>query len=135
MPLRMRALAAHLQVVVAVLVAMLAMGRGLPGIVAAVVDAPSHVCTCAAGGDHASCPVCNQTLSEKAPPRHVEARGAPCGKGQVGDLATGEMGTLPACVTLSLAPLARVAVVRARSAFVERVPLEPATPPPRLGAA
>jgi hypothetical protein len=140
----MRPFVAHLRVVVAILVAMLAMGKGLPGIVASVIDAPSHVCTCAAGGDHASCPVCNRALGDlrdgsggvsRGPSKHVEAKGTPCGKGQVVDLAGGELVMLPAALAVAVRPLARVAAPRARPASIRRIALEPATPPPRFAAA
>jgi hypothetical protein len=126
----MRALVSHLQVVVAILVAMLALGKGLPGIVSTVHDAHSHVCTCASGGDHASCPVCNRTLVEHRSSRPA-AQGTPCGKGHVGDAASGEVVILPAPAAPVARPLERLEAPAARTVAIRQVSLEPSTPPPR----
>ena len=130
----MRALVSHLQLVIAILVVMLAAGRGLPGIVSALHAEPSHVCTCASGGDHASCPVCNKTLDEKRPSTHVEARGVPCGNGRVLAIADGEVVTLPAPVAIVARRLERLPAPSARPVSIPQVVREPATPPPRSAA-
>src|ERR1700733_14152833 len=75
----MRAALSRLQIVVAILVAMLGCGNGLSGIVHALNDAASHVCTCANGGDHASCPVCNPVLREHRASSVPALEGAPGG--------------------------------------------------------
>ena len=46
-----RTLALRFNLVVVLLVAMLAAGRGLPGLVQAARADQTHVCTCATGGD------------------------------------------------------------------------------------
>jgi hypothetical protein len=127
----MRALVSHLQIVAAILIAMLAMGRGLPGIVSALRDAPSHVCTCASGGDHASCPVCNKTLEEHRASPCPEAKRVPCGNGHVADAASGEVVTLPAPVALVARSLEKLDAPSARYVVIRQFLLEPATPPPR----
>jgi hypothetical protein len=133
----MRALVSHLQIVAAVLVAMLAMGRGLPGIVSAVVDSPSHVCTCASGGDHASCPVCNRSLLEQpaSASSHVEAKGVPCGRAHgVGAMADGEVVILPAAAAVVRPLLASGEAIPSRYVSILQLSLEPATPPPRVAS-
>jgi hypothetical protein len=130
----MRALVSHLQLVIAILVVMLAAGRGLPGIVSALHAEPSHVCTCASGGDHASCPVCNRTLTEHRRSSRPEASGIPCGTGRLAVTASGDVGTLPGAVGCAVRPVERVAALRAPDLAIGEVLLEPATPPPRLAA-
>jgi hypothetical protein len=128
-----RALVLRLQIVIAVLVATLAAGRGLPGLLQAAQGADTHVCTCAAGGDHASCPICNRTLTEHRP-SVPNAHGVPCGTRGVMADAEGDLGTLPP-PTLALAtPIVRLAAPLALASAERDVPLEPATPPPRRAA-
>lgn len=136
----MRALALRLQLVVAILVAMLAAGSGLPGLVQAFSGAREHVCTCASGGDHTSCPVCNPQLAEakpetKAGATAMAARGAPCGDPRLAVAPGGEVSTLPAALALPSLPFAmRLDVPGAQSPAVPERALEPATPPPRRAA-
>jgi hypothetical protein len=131
----MRALALRLNLVVVLLVAMLAAGRGLPGLVQAVRGADTHACTCATGGDHASCPVCNPTLREHARSKVPAAQGVPCGAdlGMVA-IAGGEASTLPAPVAILARPFVRSPAPRLESPAERDVVLEPATPPPRRAA-
>jgi hypothetical protein len=136
----MRALVLRLHLVAvavaAILVAMLAMGRGLPGIVRALQAERSHVCTCATGGDHASCPVCNGTIAsgEHRRSSSAEAKGVPCGEGRFAVTACGEPGTLPSAIGVVLGRVERVDAPRTPGIAVPDVLLEPATPPPRSAA-
>jgi hypothetical protein len=132
----MRALVSRLQLAMAILVAMLAMGRGLPGIVRALALEPSHVCTCATGGDHASCPVCNGSIAgdEHGRSPRAEARGVPCGAGRFAATPSGEPGTLPSPIGVVLGRVERIDAPRPREVTVPDVLLEPATPPPRSAA-
>jgi hypothetical protein len=127
----MRQVAMRFQLVVAMVVAMPAAGRGLPGLVEAIRGPATHVCTCASGGDHASCPVCNGALTERRPSPHAVAEGVPCGDSRTALSAPGDVGTLPA-VPGDVAP----ASVWGRASSpqgitVDDVIPEPTTPPPR----
>jgi hypothetical protein len=65
--------------IVAVIVTVLGCGRGLPGILHGIVGA-RHECTCASGGTHAACPVCNPSLSRERRSRTPAIDGLPCGE-------------------------------------------------------
>jgi hypothetical protein len=131
----MRALALRLNLVVVLLVAMLAAGRGLQGLVHVLRGAETHVCTCATGGDHASCPVCNRALREEPRSTMPAAQGVPCGRdiGMVA-VAGAEASTLPAPVAALARPFVRSPAPGLESAAERDVVLEPATPPPRRAA-
>jgi hypothetical protein len=130
----MRQVAVHFRLALAILALMLGAGRGLPGLVTALSGTATHVCTCASGGDHASCPVCNAKLSEHRRSHRPAAEGVPCGDPRVAVGTPGESSTLPAPL-LAIAP-ARVwvAAPRAEKSEIELVFLEPSTPPPRRSA-
>jgi hypothetical protein len=128
----MRQVSARLRLVLAIVVAIVAAGQGLPGIVHALLGPPAHVCTCAAGGEHATCPVCNPRLAEPRPSREPAATGIPCGDRRVAVGSPGEMSTL-------LAPSARLVSAgewtpapHPERMVVEQLIREPATPPPRM---
>ncbi len=131
---RLALLARSLMPLLAVVVAMLVAGPGLPGIVASLGPGTSHVCTCASGGSHAACPICNGSLASRRSHR-VEARGVPCGERRLaGD--TVEAGIVAAPV----ARLQSAAVMRLPAALFELppfedVPFDPSTPPPRVSGA
>jgi hypothetical protein len=127
----MRQVALRLRIVLAILIAMVAAGKGLPGIVEALHGASAHVCTCASGGDHATCPVCNPPLAEHSRSFAPAARGVPCGDPRVAVGAPGEASPLPAPL-LGLAPGAVwIRAPRPERIVIEPVISEPATPPPR----
>jgi hypothetical protein len=127
----MRQVPLRLRVVLAILIAMVAAGKGLPGIVEALRGVPAHVCTCASGGDHATCPVCNAPLTEDRQSLAPAARGVPCGDPRVAVGVSGEASTLPAPF-LGLAPGAVwIRAPRPERVVIEPVITEPATPPPR----
>jgi hypothetical protein len=130
----MRQIAVRLRLALAMLALMLGAGRGLPGLVTALSGATTHVCTCASGGDHASCPVCNASLSEHRRSHRPAARGVPCGDPRVAVGAPGEAGTLPAPLQALAAAREWVAAPRTEKAEVPLVFLEPSTPPPRRRA-
>jgi hypothetical protein len=111
-------------VLVAAMVMMLGCGRGLPGIVRTLVGT-EHVCTCASGGSHAACPVCNTSLLRE-PRSHVRTiEGVPCGEKRllievasdpVLPSALSPMEPAPASRVLRASPLPAAP----RDAFVER---------------
>jgi hypothetical protein len=128
---RERALIPLLRLLVAVVVAVLACGSGLPGLLLALGDASAHVCTCASGSSHASCPVCNKTLvdEERSPGPRVD--GAPCGDQRVATGVACDPGVLPAAFVGASPIRAYLRAPRAGYAPEEQRYLEPATPPPR----
>jgi hypothetical protein len=120
---------------IAILVAMLASGGGLPGLVHALSGGPTHVCTCVSGGSHASCPVCNPAAHEGRHSRRPEADGAPCGGDGVAAIAANEPSALPVPFGgLVVAALRRRIVVPERRDIEDRS-IEPETPPPRCSRA
>src|ERR1700722_2978998 len=127
----MRQVVLRLQLVVAILVAMLAAGRGFPALVGALRGPTSHVCACASGGDHQSCPVCNPSLTEHRPSRTPAADRTPCGDPRVAVGAPGEVSTLPAPVVGIAPDVAWVRAPRPQSSEIDQVFAEPTTPPPR----
>ena len=122
-----------LRIVLVALIAALGSGVGLPGLVTALTQEDNHVCTCASGGGHSSCPVCNPPLGgSHGRSRHVEVRGTPCGEKRVAFGGASEPGVLPAaCGALvfrfDCAGRMRDGVSRLRTQWVE-----PPTPPPRI---
>jgi hypothetical protein len=127
----MRQLAMRLHIVLAILVAMLAAGRGLPGLVSTLQGPATHVCTCASGGDHQSCPVCNPPLTEHRRSSAPAAQPLPCGDSRVAVGATGDVSTLPAPLLGVRAAAAWVRAPRAQRLAIEQVIPDPTTPPPR----
>ena len=131
----MRDLVSRLHLIVAIVVTMLAAGNGLPGIERALGDAAAHVCTCANGGDHASCPVCNPTLLEHRRSSHPVADGVPCGSRRLATTASSDVTTLPSPLVGVVSRIERGPAPRSRRLFVEQAFLEPAIPPPRSARA
>ena len=131
--MRKRDLAPWVRVAVAAVVISLVGGAGLPGIVSALAPTSTHVCTCASGGNHRACPICNSSLG-LAPSRaskHRAVRGVPCGDPRVAIAVPGDLGTLPE-------PSARLVVgsepansARDVMRSPDQAPAETATPPPR----
>ena len=130
----MRQVATRFRLALAILALMLGAGRGLPGLVAALSGSTTHVCTCASGGDHASCPVCNATLSEPRRSRRPAAEGVPCGDRRVAVGTPGEASTLPAPLLAVVPARGWLGAPRAANVDIEQVILEPSTPPPRRPA-
>jgi hypothetical protein len=132
----MRQVAMRLHIVLAVVAVValaLAAGSGLPGLVLALAGPATHVCTCAIGGNHATCPVCNPSLGEQSRARSSApaAQGAPCGDPRVAIGAPGELSTLPSPL-VGVAPAgAWVRAPRTQRTDIDQVIAEPATPPPR----
>jgi|SRR5580698_8096985 hypothetical protein len=125
---RLHAVAAAAWLVVAL---MLAGGNGLPGLVWALSGADTHVCTCASGGSHASCPVCSHALRAPSHSRAPSVDGLPCGDRRVASAVSGELATLPPSFVDLVPVLQGVAAIRVDRAEPPDHPLEPATPPPR----
>jgi hypothetical protein len=123
-----------LRIVLAVLVLSLGGGSGTPGLVRALAAADSHVCTCASGGSHAACPVCNPMTFEKAHSRHSSVNGTPCGETRTSLWGASEPGVVPAASRIVEAPSVRLRSVRALAPRPDTVVLRPATPPPRFSA-
>jgi hypothetical protein len=122
----------RLRLVLAMLVAMLAAGQGLPGLVQALLGPPAHVCTCAAGGEHATCPVCSPHLGEPRRSREPAATGVPCGDRRVALGSPGEMSTVPAPSAGLVGALEWTPAPHPEPGIVQQVIPEPATPPPRM---
>ena len=131
----MRAVVSRLQFLVAVLVTMLAAGNSLPGIAHALGEAAAHVCTCANGGDHASCPVCNPKLTEPSRSEIPTIQGVPCGSGRFATAAASEWTTLPVPLVAVAARVVRLGAPRAQRLVLQQAILEPTTPPPRTARA
>jgi hypothetical protein len=133
----MRQVAKRFRLAVAIVIAMVALimgaGHGLPGLVTAMSGSTTHVCTCASGGDHASCPVCNATATAHRSARPA-AQGVPCGDPRVAVGTPGEASMLPAPL-LAVAPASTwIGAPRPAKADIEQIILEPSTPPPRRSA-
>jgi hypothetical protein len=130
----MRQLVMRLHIVLGILVAMLAAGRGLPGLVLALHGPDTHVCTCASGGDHQSCPVCNPPLLEHRRSSAPAAQPVPCGDSRAFVGAAGDVSTLPAPL-LGIGPAgAWVHAPHSQRLAIEQVIPDPTTPPPRAAA-
>ncbi len=125
-----RRLPAWVRLVVAAVLVSLGCGVGLPGIVSALTTADSHVCTCASGGSHAACPVCNPGAHAHAS-RHVALDGMPCGEKRVavGDGCAPAVG-VSAPVVMSC-PFVRLRAELGVTPAPGDAPAERATPPPR----
>jgi hypothetical protein len=122
-----------LRFVVVALIAALGSGVGLPGWVAALSLEDNHVCTCASGGGHSSCPVCNPPLGEgHGRSRYVEVRGTPCGEKRVAFSGASEPGVLPAACGALLFGFDRAGPVRDAISTPRMQWVEPPTPPPRI---
>jgi hypothetical protein len=108
-------------------------GVGLPGIVSALAPADSHVCTCASGGSHATCPVCNPGAHAHASHR-VALDGVPCGEKRiaVGD-GCGPVVAASAPIVMSC-PFARLRAEFGVTPAPADAPAERSTPPPRTRA-
>ncbi|HLK37048.1 MAG TPA: hypothetical protein VKU41_09890 [Polyangiaceae bacterium] len=135
--MRPRATSPLLRLIVACLAVALAAGSGLPGLVRALSGISSHVCTCAMGGSHASCPVCSRALSngraisEDPVGGEPQADGVPCGDKRVAVGVAVEPGVLPAGL-VGIVPAGEVLPVpRAECPSPPAPFIEPATPPPR----
>ena len=121
-------------IVIAMVVVFLGAGRGLPGLVTALSGSTTHVCTCATGGDHASCPVCNAAATEQHRSARPAVQGVPCGDPRVAVGTPSEASMLPAPL-LAVAPAsAWIGAPRPTKTDIEQIILEPSTPPPRRSA-
>ena len=128
--MRGHAFASCLQVLTAALVIALGSGLGLPGLVRAFAPAESHVCTCASGGTHSACPVCNPSSHERRAPRSA-IEGLPCGERTSALAVVVEPAITPVAIPAADVPFE---CARARRDVLPRphtVFLERATPPPR----
>lgn len=129
----MRQALAPLRLVVAMLIVMLAAGRGLPVLAQMLSGSSSHVCTCASGGSHSACPVCNPSLIEPRQARAPVVHSAPCGEHRSGIEGAGQPSTLPPALVSVGPAVARLPAFRAGAGVVQDAVFEPATPPPRRG--
>ncbi len=123
-----------LAIALAAAAAVLAAGRGLPGLTLALQGSAAHVCTCASGGDHATCPVCNGSLTERNRSREPAAHPVPCGDPRVAIGSAADVSTLTSPVAALARPDAWVGVPRRERSDVKQVIAEPSTPPPRAAA-
>lgn len=122
------------RLLVAVLVAVLTAGAGLGGFVRAFAGTPEHVCTCATGGTHASCPVCNPKLREEKRSAAPAFDGVPCGDGAGAVQTAADPGVLPAPWLAPAPAIERSVTARPLLALHGRLVIEPPTPPPRSTA-
>jgi hypothetical protein len=122
-----------LQLVVAALVAVLAAGSGVAGLVSALSGPPAHVCTCASGGSHARCPVCNPSLGRHQRCAMPLVDGAPCGERSFSVGAGFEPMLAAAACAAIVPPSMRVATRPASPRSYRDVENRPAIPPPRGG--
>ncbi|HZU82809.1 MAG TPA: hypothetical protein VE987_07830 [Polyangiaceae bacterium] len=118
--------------VVAALVVTLGTGAGLPGVVRALTASSGHVCTCATGGSHAACPVCNPSLSASRS-HELAIDGRPCGGGRLA-VGEGDSGLVPEFGASPRAPFTKATAWRPEARPPTSVPDEPLTPPPRSSA-
>src|SRR5579872_3624054 len=128
--MRRPALKALTRLVVVALIAILAAGSGLSGLVQAL-GAPGHVCMCMSGGSHAACPVCNPHLSGADRPTGPSVDGAPCGDKRVALDVVSEPALLPAGALTLEVPYVRAGVLLLECGCPPRLGPEPPTPPPR----
>ncbi len=115
---------------VAVLAVMLGCGNGLPGIVRTVIGT-EHVCTCASGGSHASCPVCNPSLREGRPPAPA-LEGVPCGDGRLATVVAADPAVIPVPCAVVAASVSGIEVPQPVAGAPPEQFVQPSTPPPRF---
>ncbi len=131
-PPEMRSAALPVRFVIAALVLLLGAGSGLSGLVRALGATSAHVCTCASGGSHASCPVCNQALQAPSRSRAPVVDGLPCGDRRIGTVASTDPVTLPT-PSVGLSPcVARVDMPHLDDLDPVIRFVDPPTPPPRI---
>ncbi len=123
-----------LAIALAVAAAILAAGRGLPGLTLALQGPDAHVCSCASGADHATCPICNGSLTEPSQSRGPAAHPVPCGDPRVAIGSPADVSTLTSPFAALARPDAWVGVPRREPSDVKQVIAEPSTPPPRPAA-
>jgi len=132
-PMRRTRAISLVSVIIAVLAMMLGCGNGLPGIVrtlAAGVGA-DHVCTCASGGSHTSCPVCNPTPRHEGRSGTPVLEGVPCGEGRLAMGAVTDPAVIPDSRIVKPASLWGVESLPQVSVVPGVEFVEPWTPPPR----
>lgn len=118
---------------VAVLVAVLFSSSGLASLMRAVVPS-AHVCTCASGGSHAACPVCNPRLASRHHSAIPAFDGVPCGDGRSAIVGSGDVAIVPAMPVELTAVSVRSALSAQQPVAPSDRALEPSTPPPRTSA-
>jgi len=130
----LRRLARSARVLVAMLVVLAPLGLGpATGAIARVLGSVDHTCTCASGGTHASCPVCNPSLRGEGRSRVPALQGTPCGEGRLAVPTTPlPPGVLPGELALEAPALEESLpsppIARLRPADRDGPP----TPPPRV---
>lgn len=133
-PVRPQTPAAWLRIVLVALIVALGSGTGLPGIVRALTPAHGHVCTCAAGGAHTSCPVCNHSVRDKRS-RVVEVNGVPCGDGSIAIAGVYDCAVVVAPWDCPPIRFVRACATRDGAVAPHSPSPEPPTPPPRIASA
>lgn len=128
--MRARSLACWLRVVLAALIIAMGCGAGLPGIARALAAARAHVCTCASGGTHASCPVCNRSLGSGRS-RVTEVDGVPCGERPSAIDRACDLAVVREPGDLLVTRFVRLGARRDVLASPHTALSEPPTPPPR----
>lgn len=118
------------RLVIVALVATLAAGSGLSGLVKAL-GASGHVCMCMSGGSHAACPVCNPHLASADRATGPSVDGLPCGDKRVTLDVASEPALVPAGAVVLAVPYVRGAAPGFESGIPPRLWREPPTPPPR----
>lgn len=122
---------ALIRLIVVALIAMLGAGNGLSGWVRAIATS-EHVCTCASGGDHASCPICNPALGRRAHSGALAVDGVPCGQRHGSIQVAGEPLLVSPPALLAPCPFERACAPGIAPDRPSDVAPEPTTPPPRI---
>ena len=123
-----------IRIVLGALVLTIGFGVGLPGIARALAQTRNHVCTCASGGAHASCPVCNHSLASRRS-GVIEVNGVPCGDRPLGIGDARDLAVVRQPCELLVARFVRASARRDGLISLDWVSAEPPTPPPRFAAA
>lgn len=129
-PMRTTRAVTAVSLLVAVLAVMLSCGNGLPGIVRTVMGT-EHVCTCARGGSHASCPVCNPSLHEGRS-RTPALEGVPCGDGRLATAVGADPAVIPVPCAVVAASVSGIEVPQPVAGAPPKEFVQPSTPPPRF---
>lgn len=128
--IRVRSARAWLQLALALLSLIVALGGTLPAFARMAAGPKAHVCHCQNAGahTHCECPVCFPELGASLETRIIAVSGK-CGDDDTGWRTLSEPAVVPALV-ITLAPLVWIVDSDARVALLESRRIEPPEPPP-----